>query len=61
MLRLLLYSSLDSGSDMCAAEETRYALHMEERAMTHNDDGSYCILLLLPFEDPLGVNPKRLR
>ncbi len=37
------------------------SLHMEERAMTNNEDGSYGLLSRPPFEGPLGVNPKRLR
>jgi hypothetical protein len=37
------------------------ALHMEERAMTNNDDGSYGILSRPAFKGLLGINPKRLR
>ena len=36
------------------------ALHIEERVMTNNDDGSYGLLSRPLFEDPLGVNQKRL-
>ncbi len=40
-----------------------YALHIEERAMTNDDNECYCLLSRPPgpFKGPLGVNPKLLR
>ena len=61
MLRLLFYSSLTSDSDMSLQKQCANALHMEERATTNNDDGSYRLLPRPPFKGPFGANPKRLK